>query len=1762
MATIAGSLRNKVLVLDDVTTGDLTVTGSVTITGTATTINSTNTSINDHLIELNAGLTGANANDTGLILERGSTGNNIFIGWDESADKVIVASTTADGTATGNLSLAAANFQAAGILGTSLDINGNADISGTLTMSNSSAGNMLNMNNNNIIGVNAIQMADPGPNEGVTWSNIKIYESPDDLTTNSAGNFQVVYGSTRRLTVSGSGIDANGTIKVSNSGTQRGELSIESTDNFKVTATTGGGAGLLLWGAGGTTPTISPLKEGSGVDGEVNLGRSSERFNDAYFSGILYTGNGTNAAPSHTFSGDTDTGMYRGSSNSLQFSTGGVMRLNLDSSGHSNFTGQTRTDDYFQVNSSGSLLKVNITAWNTHAVQDVIKNSYNSTIGDFLTVKASGNGANNHGAIVIADNIFAYGRTEKAAETAASTTAPFTTNAFQVTNTGNANFAGTVTATGGNSTNWNTAHGWGNHASAGYLTSSSTQSKYLRSDANDTATGTITFNNTPILAGTSGNEGGELNFGAPTGGVYSSFAVDNYQGHIRVHTLQSGKNFQIVGAGETARTTINTNIGTVWGSNNDGANSGLDADKLDGEHGSYYLAYGNFTGTPTIPDTSGLAPIDNPTFTGEVNIPSKLRHAGDTDTYFQFPAANQARVVAGNSEVVKWLNTEMRMNKPITINNSSSYDETTLAGIGHSEKNAIIHVPSRGVSQNTYMPWIQQSNTHGSGYRTSFVIGAYKQAFLSNGTTQAGWGYGQTGIFMAVGTNDSYPTQEFRFATGGKIWYTAGGDDTYLDLGTDSTIGFSTSGTERLSITDSGLSVAGSLGVTNIVTNKVVKFNGSILDDSNITDTGSLITLGSTTTVSGNISATQVLATSNGAGTNFKVGDDAWIGDINVANTIRISGAQNANNGYISFGNSSNTALGRAGSGQLTWGSDEIYHEGHKPTYSELGTMAYSNLTGTPTIPNISGLLPKAGGEMTGSLTIDVDNQSGGALRIEANQTNPNNDFYFAQEMYSTLSGSTATTSDREQGGIYLDLNSSATGGDTSNEHRVYGVYLDVDTTGDADLVYGVYSNVAATPTTGQTTNVYGGYFFAEDNGGAGAVQNVYGVMGVAQSDNAASDTDTMYGLYGRAVNTGDSQFVTTARGVYGEVEIAADGGDKFGTTYVFESQYDNNSGVAQTHTAALYYGNYAGTLPTTPFGVYIADEVPNKFNGTLQSGVGGVNRVSYGFNDDLNTGMYSPANHELGFTTNGVQRLKLTTSETVVNDGSNDYNFRVESNNNDAMIFVDGGTDKVSIGTSDAGSMDGRFTVQGAGISGTDGDIKVHACIAGSRHHLDIEEERTANTSDWQNTIYRLGMRVDNTDHQAIEFYSDGNSAEHIDIRTGNRVFNTRFTHDGKVGIGTSSPGTKLDVTGAIKGTEFDLPSGGMLDWANGDARIVEGLVNNYSLSFQTYDGSNVSTALRLDGNNDATFGGTGKFQGNYSTSNNTLNLLGDSNGSGVGITFSDNGTPAVSNSGQRGYLSYYHGDGASYGSGNAFIFNSSESTLSVVVKGKLMFDEGLYVDPTSGTGAGTQLMTSSGKLTNAALQEDLRPTPSGSSGGTYTGNTPLSSAGSAFIKYQNQNFTGVPGLIQFYISGSTQTNSETSTYLKHQFEHDGDAHHDGDVIAFSTTTGSDRKLKKNIRDLEGSLDKTLKLRGVKFDWKDENKANDQLGFIAQEVEEVLPEVVKEVKTLTEKDDTHLTVNYPAVVPLLVEAIKEQQSLINRLEERLNNLENKLGEK
>ena len=80
----------------------------------------------------------------------------------------------------------------------------------------------------------------------------------------------------------------------------------------------------------------------------------------------------------------------------------------------------------------------------------------------------------------------------------------------------------------------------------------------------------------------------------------------------------------------------------------------------------------------------------------------------------------------------------------------------------------------------------------------------------------------------------------------------------------------------------------------------------------------------------------QVITSNNGNGTNFRIGDDVWIGDINAANTFRIQGVQNSANAYIVFGNGDATALGRASTGALTYGGNTVYHAGNLTNLNQL----------------------------------------------------------------------------------------------------------------------------------------------------------------------------------------------------------------------------------------------------------------------------------------------------------------------------------------------------------------------------------------------------------------------------------------------------------------------------------------------------------------------------------------------------------------------------------------------------------------------------------------------------------------------------------------------------------------------------------------------------------------------------------------------------------------------------------------------------------
>ena len=119
-------------------------------------------------------------------------------------------------------------------------------------------------------------------------------------------------------------------------------------------------------------------------------------------------------------------------------------------------------------------------------------------------------------------------------------------------------------------------------------------------------------------------------------------------------------------------------------------------------------------------------------------------------------------------------------------------------------------------------------------------------------------------------------------------------------------------------------------------------------------------------------------------------------------------------------------------------------------------------------------------------------------------------------------------------------------------------------------------------------------------------------------------------------------------------------------------------------------------------------------------------------------------------------------------------------------------------------------------------------------------------------------------------------------------------------------------------------------------------------------------------------------------------------------------------------------------------------------------------------------------------------------------------------------------------------------------RFETDGDFHADADVIAYSTSVGSDRKLKKNIKDTPYGLSDVMKMRAVEFDWKEKRKGVHDIGVIAQEVEKIIPEVVKEVNDL-KSDETHKVVDYAKLSSVLIKAIQEQQEQINELKDKLN---------
>ena len=181
--------------------------------------------------------------------------------------------------------------------------------------------------------------------------------------------------------------------------------------------------------------------------------------------------------------------------------------------------------------------------------------------------------------------------------------------------------------------------------------------------------------------------------------------------------------------------------------------------------------------------------------------------------------------------------------------------------------------------------------------------------------------------------------------------------------------------------------------------------------------------------------------------------------------------------------------------------------------------------------------------------------------------------------------------------------------------------------------------------------------------------------------------------------------------------------------------------------------------------------------------------------------------------------------------------------------------------------------------------------------------------------------------------------------------------------------------------------------------------------------------------------------------------------------------------------------------------------------------------------------------------------------SSGGITERMRIDSSGNLMVGKTAVNFTTVGAELR----SNGQINSGSTADFLNMFSTSASAYrfyvtNAGTIKATNTTISaiSDQRFKENIRDLDDGLSKVMELRPRKFDWKEGKGADikDDRGFIAQEFEQVFPDLVGEWKDEAPEGEEPYKAVSQDLIPTLVKAIQEQQTLIESLTARIAALE------
>ncbi len=831
--------------------------------------------------------------------------------------------------------------------------------------------------------------------------------------------------------------------------------------------------------------------------------------------------------------------------------------------------------------------------------------------------------------------------------------------------------------------------------------------------------------------------------------------------------------------------------------------------------------------------------------------------------------------------------------------------------------------------------------------------------------------------------------------------------------------------------------------------------------------------------------------------------------------------------------------------------------------------------------------------------TITSSHSQTDGFKITATDSTANAAFS-AMKLDYNLSGADECTTDRNHIGLHLDIDSSASGGLTNHEHRIYGIFNDVRASGDSDLVWGIQSNARvddfgagnqitqmggsygqsnAHNANGVVSMHMGSYNYALNNSsGTGQVASTRGAYNVAYAGSTSDYNSASYIASHNLTQIGAAQTanISSAVGVWAEIQFdndaAADHDVTISNAYVFRAEYDENDANDSytVNTGYLFYGNYAGTQPTTAYGVYIADGVRNYFAGTITAGDGSTTTASYGFNSDLNTGMYSPADHEVGFLANGQQKLKVSgtgidvtgtlTSGAITSTGA------VTANANSASVGAD------------------SFVVKNSGVT----------------------------------TVgHSAGMRF------------EYNTAVPAEIRA---VLNNVGSGAGDLAFLTSSDGTSANLT-----TRLTIASGGAATFAGtissgGITTVGASVFNSYSASDPdstsrtNYPAGNMFTH-HSQANGVSIIGGQGNYTGSSltigeetgrSANFNFIRGISDTNGSpaeefsinGVGdavfagtissgaITSSAKSTFSggldTNTSQSRVKISPWTGTTYGYGMKSGMTFGGLSNNYALTFQMNSSTGRGFWWGQDLHSDAqGAMALTNDGKLT---VSHSLRlgygisdTTTPGATHALDVSGTISSGAITSSGAVQATRFNDAANPTVYFVQPSSVSHfheiqvddiirhrGDTNTYIQLTADRirlfsgsvemidcveggtdyvdiidrvrvtsGGNLECEGNITAYSTTSISDINQKENIQQISDPVEKIKQISGYTFDWKESGEHSG--GVIAQEVENVMPSIIKE--TSIRDSETMKAVDYQAIIGLLVETVKDLNQRIEDLE-------------